>query len=49
MQFCMIELRNVRKQYGDIAAVDNITFTAEPGAIFGLLGQNGAGKTTQSE
>jgi len=42
----MIELRNVRKKYGDIAAVNDISFTAEPGAIFGLLGPNGAGKTT---
>ncbi|MFQ5511098.1 MAG: ATP-binding cassette domain-containing protein [Candidatus Krumholzibacteriia bacterium] len=42
----MIELHDLRKQYGDLIAVDDVTFTAKPGAIFGLLGPNGAGKTT---
>ncbi len=36
----------LRKQYGDAVAVDNVSFTAEPGRVFGLLGPNGAGKTT---
>ena len=36
----------VRKQFGDIVALDGVSFTAEPGRIFGLLGANGAGKTT---
>ncbi len=42
----MIQVEDVRKNYGDTIAVDGITFTAEPGRIFGLLGPNGAGKTT---
>ena len=42
----MIEVEELRKYYGDLAAVDGVSFTAEPGAIFGLLGPNGAGKTT---
>jgi ABC-2 type transport system ATP-binding protein len=42
----MIEVSQLRKEYGDLVAVDTISFTAETGAIFGLLGPNGAGKTT---
>jgi ABC-2 type transport system ATP-binding protein len=42
----MITVQNLRKQYGDLVAVDDVTFTAEPGRIFGLLGPNGAGKST---
>jgi len=42
----LIKVEGLRKQYGDIMAVDDVSFTAEPGAIFGLLGPNGAGKTT---
>jgi len=42
----LIEVRGLRKQYGEILAVDDVGFTAEPGAIFGLLGPNGAGKST---
>ena len=42
----MIELKNVSKYYGDIAAVDNISLTIKEGAVMGLLGTNGAGKST---
>jgi len=47
----MIEARSLSKRFqdkkrGEIRAVDNITFTCQPGKIYGLLGANGAGKTT---
>ncbi len=42
----MIEVENLRKVFGELAAVDGVSFSAQPGAIFGLLGPNGAGKTT---
>lgn len=41
-----IEARKLSKDFGDFRAVDNLSFTVEPGEIFGLLGPNGAGKTT---
>ena len=42
----MIEVRDLRKAFGKVQAVDGIDFTARDGAITGLLGPNGAGKTT---
>ncbi len=42
----MLEVKNLVKEYKDVTAVDNISFTVKPGKIFGLLGPNGAGKTT---
>jgi ABC-2 type transport system ATP-binding protein len=36
----------ISKRFGDVVALDGATFTVEPGRIFGLLGANGAGKTT---
>lgn len=42
----MIEVEQLRKQFGDFVAVKDVTFTAQTGEIFGLLGPNGAGKTT---
>ncbi len=42
----MLEVEHLRKQYGTFTAVDDVSFTAQPGQIFGLLGPNGAGKST---
>src|SRR5690242_13271769 len=42
----MIEVAHLSKRYGDIAAVEDVSFTAAPGQILGFLGPNGAGKTT---
>ena len=42
----MLKLENVRKTYGSLVAVDDLSFTVKDGKIFGLLGENGAGKTT---
>jgi len=41
-----IEIRNLRKVYGDKAAVDGLTLSVPQGCFFGFLGPNGAGKTT---
>lgn len=42
----MIELRNVQKKFGRRVAVDDLTLTVGTGEIYGLLGHNGAGKST---
>jgi ABC-2 type transport system ATP-binding protein len=42
----MIEVRDLRKEYGDFAAVEGSTFSVERGEVFGIIGPNGAGKTT---
>ena len=42
----MIEARGLTKRYGDKLAVDELSFTVEPGRVTGFLGPNGAGKTT---
>src|SRR5439155_6746301 len=41
-----VEARGVRKEYGDLVAVEDLTFGVERGQILGVLGPNGAGKTT---
>ena len=41
-----LELLDVRRRYGDVVALDGLTFTVPPGQVFGFLGPNGAGKTT---
>ncbi len=42
----IIEIKNVTKKFNDRIAVNNLSFTAESGKIYGFLGPNGAGKTT---
>lgn len=42
----ILELKNVRKVFGQIVALDSVSFTLKRGEIHGLLGGNGAGKTT---
>jgi ABC-2 type transport system ATP-binding protein len=44
-----IEVRGLRKSYGELEAVRGIDFTVRRGEVFGLLGPNGAGKTTTVE
>ena len=42
----MIEIDHVTKRYGDKVAIEDLTFTVQPGVITGFLGPNGAGKST---
>ena len=42
----MIQIEHLTKRYGQFTAVDDITFTVQPGTVVGFLGPNGAGKST---
>lgn len=42
----MLEVKNITKRFEGNVAVDDISFNVEPGKIFGLVGRNGAGKST---
>jgi ABC-2 type transport system ATP-binding protein len=42
----IIKVTNLVKKFGELVAVDNISFSVAPGEVFGFLGPNGAGKTT---
>ena len=42
----LVQFNHVTKQYGDKKALDDVSFTLEPGKIYGLLGPNGSGKST---
>ncbi len=42
----MIKVQNLSKTFGEVKAVDDVTFEVQPGEIFAFLGPNGAGKTT---
>ena len=44
-----VSVKNLRKTYGSLKAVDGVSFAVEPGEVFALLGPNGAGKTTTIE
>src|SRR3954452_20288682 len=41
-----IELKNVSKRFGDVSAVNGVSFTVKEGELLGLLGPSGGGKTT---
>ena len=45
----VIQVDRLRKEYGQVRAVDEVSFAVEEGEIFGILGPNGAGKTTTVE
>ncbi|WP_446664992.1 ABC transporter ATP-binding protein [Flexivirga sp. B27] len=45
-QPCAIEMHELTKRFGPLAAVDQLSFTVQPGEVTGFLGANGAGKTT---
>lgn len=42
----MIEVRGLTKSYGDVLAVNDLSFDVEPGKVTGFLGPYGAGKST---
>lgn len=42
----VIQVEQLSKQYGDMKAVDNLSFSVHTGDVYGFLGQNGAGKST---
>lgn len=42
----MIEVKNIHKQFGDVVALEKVSLTVEQGELFGLIGPDGAGKTT---
>jgi ABC-2 type transport system ATP-binding protein len=42
----VLELQRLTRQYGDMVALDGLSFTVAEGQMFGFIGPNGAGKTT---
>src|SRR5258708_1151278 len=45
----ILQVKDLRKSYGDLNAVDDVSFEVHKGEVFGILGPNGAGKTTTLE
>ena len=41
-----IEIRDLRKRFGEVQALDGMSFTVRDGEIYGFVGSNGAGKST---
>ena len=42
----MLEVIDLSRRYGDVVALDRLSFSVEAGQLFGFVGPNGAGKTT---
>ena len=42
----MLEINNITKRFGDVTALDSLTFSVPEGSVFGLIGSNGSGKST---
>lgn len=42
----MIEIKNITKKFGDVTAIEDMSFTVPDGSVFGLIGSNGSGKST---
>ena len=42
----MVKVSNISKSFKDVLALDNVTFTANQGELYGIIGPDGAGKTT---
>lgn len=42
----MLEIKNITKKFGDVTALENLSFTIPEGSVFGLIGSNGSGKST---
>ena len=42
----MVTAKNITKRYGEITALNDLSFEVEPGSLFGFIGPDGAGKTS---